>query len=77
MKWINVKEQYLDYLRTIERRIPRTDYGTDRYKPFFGILFEVGELYYVTQVSHASRVIINQSSKKIFIKFLIPKTLKD
>lgn len=53
MKWINVDEKYLDYLREYEKRIPFTDYGTDKYKPFFGILFEVDDLYYVTQVSHA------------------------
>lgn len=52
MKWINVNEKYLDYLRETEKRIPKTDYGTDRYKPFFGILFEVDDLYYITQVSH-------------------------
>lgn len=34
MKWINVNESYLDYLRNVERRIPKTDYGKDRYKPF-------------------------------------------
>ena len=44
MKWINVSEEYLDYLRTTEKRIPKTDYGTDKYKPFFGILFEVDVL---------------------------------
>ena len=45
MKWINVDENYLDYLRNVEPRIPRTDYGSDRYKPFFGVLFEAGDLY--------------------------------
>ena len=52
MKWINVDEKYLDYLRAHERRIPRTDYGANKYKPFFGVLFEIDDLYYVTQVSH-------------------------
>ena len=33
MNWINVNEDYLDYLRETEGRIPRTDYGTDKYKP--------------------------------------------
>ena len=50
---INVNEKYLDYLRAFEGRIPRTDYGPDRYKPFFGILFEDEKFYYITQVSHA------------------------
>ena len=48
MRWINVNEKYLDYLRAVENRIPRTDYGTDRYKPFFGVLFEVDDLYVIT-----------------------------
>lgn len=52
MRWINVNENYLDYLRKTEKRIPKTDYGTDKYKPFFGVLFEIGNLYYITQVSH-------------------------
>jgi protein AbiQ len=52
MKWINVNEKYLDYLRAVEGRIPRTDYGLDKYKPFFGILFETEDFYYITQVSH-------------------------
>lgn len=29
MEWINVNEQYLDYLRTIESRIPYTNYGNE------------------------------------------------
>ena len=36
MEWINVNEKYLDFLRAFEGRIPHTDYGTDKYKPFFG-----------------------------------------
>ena len=51
MKWINVNEKYLNYLRAFEGRIPRTDYGSDKYKPFFGILFETEDFYYITQVS--------------------------
>lgn len=52
MKWIMVNEQYLDYLRSFERRIPYTDYGSDKYKPFFGVLFEKDGLCYITQISH-------------------------
>ena len=52
MRWINVNEDYLQYLRKEEKRIPRTDYGEDKYKPFFGVLFEIDNLYYITQVSH-------------------------
>lgn len=54
MNWTIVDEKYLDYLRkNVESRIPRSDYGNDKYKPFFGTLFEVGDLVYVTQISHA------------------------
>ena len=41
MKWINVDENYLDYLRSFEKRIPKTDYGSDKYKPFFGVLLRL------------------------------------
>ena len=76
MKWINVNEQYLNYLRAVEGRIPRTDYGTDRYKPFFGILFEVGELYYVTQVSHPQPRHNKLKQQKDFYKIFDPKNPK-
>ena len=48
MEWINVNEEYLDYLRKIEKRVPRTDYGENKYKPFFGNLFEKDDLCYIT-----------------------------
>lgn len=50
--WVILDENYLNYLRSFEGRIPLSDYGTDRMKPFFGKLFEVDDLVYVTQVSH-------------------------
>lgn len=53
MKWYFIDNDYLDYLRDFENRIPKTDYGQDKFKPFFGSLFEVENLVYVTQVSHA------------------------
>lgn len=68
MRWINVNEQYLDYLRKIESRIPRTDYGTGKYKPFFGVLFEVGDLYYITQVSHPQPRHEKMKQQKNYIK---------
>ncbi len=76
MKWINVNEKYLDYLRKIEKRIPKTDYGTDRYKPFFGVLFEVNDLYYVTQVSHPQERHKNLRQQKDFYKLFDPKNPK-
>ena len=73
MNWINVNEDYLDYLRETEGRIPRTDYGTDKYKPFFGILFEVDDLYYITQVSHPQQWHRNLKQQKDFYKLFDPK----
>ena len=52
MDWIIIDEDYLDYLRSKESRIPFSDYGKEKFKPFFGILFEENNLYYVTQISH-------------------------
>lgn len=52
MTWKIINEKYTDYLRdNYERRIPRTDYGTDKIKPFFGELFRINNLVYVTQVT--------------------------
>lgn len=50
--WVIVDEKYLDYLRGFEPRIPHSNYGEAKLKPFFGALFEVDELVYITQVSH-------------------------
>ena len=68
MKWINVNEKYLDYLRMIEPRIPKTSYGDDRYKPFFGVLFEIDNLYYITQVSHPQKRHEKLKQQKDFYK---------
>lgn len=51
--WKTINSDFLDYLRKYENRIPKTDYGSNRMKPFFGALFEVGDLIYVTQISSA------------------------
>lgn len=75
MKWISVDEEYLNYLRAIEHRIPKTDYGSDRYKPFFGVLFEVDDLYYVTQVSHPQPRHQKMKQQKDFFKLFHPKRI--
>ena len=50
--WKIIDDKYLDYLRdSVEKRIPKTDYGTNKMKPFFGVLFEKDDLIYVTQVT--------------------------
>ena len=50
--WMVIEEEYLNYLRSVEKRIPFSNYGEDKYKPFFGKLFSVEGLAYVTQISH-------------------------
>lgn len=50
-KWTYIDEKYLAQLRSIEPRIPFSNYGCDKFKPFFGVLFTVNNLSYVTQVS--------------------------
>lgn len=52
VRWKIINEKYADYLRSnFEPRIPHTDYGEGKYKPFFGELFRSGDLVYVTQVT--------------------------
>lgn len=75
MKWINVNEKYLDFLRAFEGRIPRTDYGSDKYKPFFGILFEKEGFYYITQVSHAQPRHLKMKKQPDFFKIYDPQEL--
>ena len=68
MKWINVNEKYLDFLRKFEPRIPMTNYGSDKYKPFFGILFETDDYYYITQISHAQKRHLRMRKQPDFFK---------
>ncbi len=72
MRWINVDEKYMDYLRSIERRVPETDYGNDKYKPFFGVLFDADNLYYLTQVSHPQQRHYRLKQQKDFYKIYDP-----
>lgn len=54
--WKIVNEYYLDYLRdNYEPRIPYSNYGEDKYKPFFSPLFEIDDLVYITQISHPQK----------------------
>ena len=73
MRWINVNEEYLNYLRKTETRIPRTDYEKDKYKPFFGVLFETDGFCYVTQVSHPRARHNGLKQQKDFYKIFDPK----
>lgn len=70
--WVVIDEKYLNFLRETEQRIPFSDYGTDKYKPFFGVLFEIGDLVYVTQISHAQPRHKTMRNAPDFIKIFIP-----
>ncbi len=72
MNWINVNEKYLDYLRKVEHRIPYSNYGVDKYKPFFGVLFERDDLLYITQISHAQPRHFGMKQQKDFYKIYDP-----
>ena len=51
-KWKIINQNYTDFLRqNADNRIPNTDYGKTKFKPFFGELFRVDDLIYVTQVT--------------------------
>lgn len=49
--WKIINDDYLNYLRKFESRIPKTDYGNNKIKPFFGELMTIEDIVYVTQVS--------------------------
>lgn len=52
LKWKIAGEGYLKFLReNYDSRIPYSDYGRDKYKPFFGELFELGEISYISQIT--------------------------
>ncbi|MCM1556041.1 MAG: type III toxin-antitoxin system ToxN/AbiQ family toxin [Anaeroplasma bactoclasticum] len=60
MKWCTINEDYLDYLKSIETRIPNYSYHQTRsdrtekklHKPFFYSLYDTGDYCYVGQVNH-------------------------
>ena len=70
--WVILDEKYLNYLRKTEHRIPFSNYGTKKYKPFFGVLFEIGDLAYVTQISHAQTRHAQLKNAPDFVKIFIP-----
>ena len=70
--WVVIDEEYLNFLRKAENRIPISNYGADKYKPFFGVLFEVGDLSYVTQISHSQPRHVGMRNAPDFVKIYIP-----
>lgn len=75
MNWVVVEEAYLDYLRKIDNRIPFSNYGPDKLKPFFGYLFEVeNDIVYLAQVSHPQDKHLLKKEDYSFKKLLHPKS---
>ena len=67
--WVILNDAYLNYLRkNYEPRIPFTNYGNNRLKPFFGVLMIVNNLAYVTQVSSAKPRHSNMKQQLDFYK---------
>lgn len=60
----------------MKKRIPNINYGENKYKPFFGTLFEVDDLYYVTQVSHPQKRHLSLRQQKDFFKLFDPNSPK-
>ena len=69
LRWKIVDEHYLNYLReNYEARIPYSNYGVDKYKPFFGELFRSGNMSYVTQISSPKQRHYSMKNSMDFIK---------
>lgn len=69
LKWKIVDEEYLNYLRNnFESRIPYSNYGRDKYKPFFGELFTIGNMSYLTQISSPKNRHYSMKNSMDFIK---------
>lgn len=74
--WKIIDDDYLNYLRNgVESRIPHTDYGTDKMKPFFGALFERGNLVYVTQITSPKQRHYKMKNSLDFHKYYIGNQL--
>lgn len=73
--WKIINNDYLDYLRNFESRIPKTDYGEYQFKPFFGVLFELDNLVYVTQISSPKKRHYSMKNSLDFIKVYNEKEL--
>lgn len=50
--WIVPNPEYMDYLKSIDPRIPDYNYGSEHIKPFYGPLLRMNGLCYVGSVSH-------------------------
>ena len=69
MKWVIIDDNYLDYLRKFgDNRIPRSNYGSDKFKPFFGELFKTKDYSYITQITSSKPRLEHLKEDKDFYK---------
>ncbi len=73
MYWCFIESDYIEYLKTFEKRIPNIDYGSEHMKPFFAPLFEKDGLVYVTQVTSPKPRHESMKNQIDFIKYYSPK----
>ena len=73
MIWKHIDDSFLDWMRErYEKRVPFSDYGEYGYKPFFGTLFAVNDLIYVTQISSPKERHANMKQSLDFYKIYHP-----
>lgn len=78
MRWCSVEEDYLNYLRSYEKRIPYSDYGANHFKPFFQPLFQVKSgIVFVGAISHAQRRHHHMKNMPDFRKIFIDVKQRD
>lgn len=77
MNWVVIEETYLAYLRKFDSHVPFSNYGPNKFKPFFGTLFEVNnELVFLAQVSHPQPKHFSKKDDYSFKKLIDPKSNK-
>lgn len=80
LKWCTINNEYLEYLKQGENRIPNYNYTTTRQdgttkkllKPFFAVVMENEGFSYVAQVNHPQPRHYNLREDKDFIKIFNP-----
>ncbi len=68
MKWCTIDSEYINYLKKVDGRVPNTEYGEYKFKPFFSPLFEKDGLVYVTQISSKKERHLKMKEQVDFIK---------
>lgn len=76
MKWCTIDSEYINYLKKVDGRVPNTEYGEYKFKPFFSPLFEKDGLVYVTQISSKKERHLKMKEQVDFIKIYDDKNNK-